>query len=254
MRTTQDILQAAAKAKRTLALCSTAQKNKALLAAAAELRASAGEILAQNQADLAAARGRMPEIMLDRLALTEERVEGMAAGLEAVAALPDPVGRLLEERRLANGLALQKIAVPMGTVAIIYESRPNVTADAAALAVKSGNACVLRGGKEAFGSNLAVARALRRGLTGAGLPEDAVSLVEDASRTSAAELMTANGLVDLLIPRGGAGLIRACIQPRPTLLWRWIFWTMPKPAARRSATRPRSAWYTKRSPRPFCPR
>jgi len=212
LRTTQELLRAAAGAKRALALCGTEQKNRALLAAAASLRAAAGEILAQNAKDLAAARGQIPDTMLDRLALTEERVEGMAAGLEAVAALPDPVGRLLEERSLANGLALQKIAVPMGTVAIIYESRPNVTADAAALAVKSGNACVLRGGKEAFGSNLAVARALRRGLAAAGLPEDAVCLVEDTSRASAAELMTANGLVDLLIPRGGAGLIRACIQ------------------------------------------
>lgn len=212
MRATQEILQAAAGAKRALALCDTAQKNKALFAAAASLRASAGEILAQNGQDLAGARGKIPEPMLDRLALNKERLEDMARGLEAVAALPDPVGRCLEERSLPNGLILQKVAVPMGVVAIIYESRPNVTADAAALAVKSGNACVLRGGREAFRSNLAITQALRTGFAACGLPGDAVSLVEDTSRASAAELMTASGLVDLLIPRGGAGLIRACIQ------------------------------------------
>lgn len=212
MRTTQEILQAAAGAKRALALCPTGQKNQALLAAADAVRAAADEILAENAADLAAARGRMPDPMLDRLALTPARVEAMAAGLAAVAALPDPAGRLLEERRLASGILLQKVAVPLGVVAIIYESRPNVTADAAALAVKSGNACVLRGGREAYRSNAAITAALRRGLAEAGLPADTVSLIEDTTRASARELMTASGLVDLLIPRGGAGLIRACVE------------------------------------------
>lgn len=212
MRTTQEILQAAAGAKRALALCPTEQKNKALLAAADAVRAAADEILAENAADLAAARGRMPDPMLDRLALDPKRVEAMAAGLAAVAALPDPAGRLLEERRLVSGLLLQKVAVPLGVVAIIYESRPNVTADAAALAIKSGNACVLRGGREAYRSNAAITAALRRGLAGAGLPADTVSLIEDTTRASAHELMTASGLVDLLIPRGGAGLIRACVE------------------------------------------
>lgn len=212
MRTTQEILQAAAGAKRALALCPTGQKNKALLAAADAVRAAADEILAENAADLAAARGSMPDPMLDRLALDPKRVEAMAAGLAAVAALPDPAGRLLEERRLVSGLLLQKVAVPLGVVAIIYESRPNVTADAAALAIKSGNACVLRGGREAYRSNAAITAALRRGLAGAGLPADTVSLIEDTTRASAHELMTASGLVDLLIPRGGAGLIRACVE------------------------------------------
>ena len=142
--------------------------------------------------------------MLDRLALTEGRIAGMAEGMRQVAALPDPVGRILREVKRPNGLAIRRVAVPMGVIAIIYESRPNVTSDAAALAVKAGSACVLRGGKEAFRSANAIVAALKEGLTAAGLPADLVNLVQDTSRESARELMTATGLVDLLIPRGGA--------------------------------------------------
>ena len=179
---------------------------------AARLTERTAEILAANRRDLEAARGRAPEVMLDRLRLDEGRIAAMAEGMLAVAALPDPVGRVLETSERPNGLLLQKVTVPMGVIAIIYESRPNVTSDAAALAIKSGSACVLRGGKEAFGSNNAIVEALKEGLADAGLPAGAVALVQDTSRASANELMRASGLVDLLIPRGGAGLIRACVE------------------------------------------
>ena len=169
-------------------------------------------ILAANKQDLDAARDVISPVMLDRLALSEARIHDMAEGIRQVAALPDPVGQVLERVERPNGLVIEKTAVPMGVVAIIYESRPNVTSDAAALALKSGNVCVLRGGKEANRSAAAIVAALRQGLTDAGLPADAVCLVTDTSRRSATELMTANGLVDLLIPRGGAGLIRACVE------------------------------------------
>ncbi|WP_418973235.1 glutamate-5-semialdehyde dehydrogenase, partial [Allofournierella sp.] len=184
----------------------------ALRRMAARLTERTAEILAANRRDLEAARGRAPEVMLDRLRLDEGRIAAMAEGMLAVAALPDPVGRVLETSERPNGLLLQKVTVPMGVIAIIYESRPNVTSDAAALAIKSGSACVLRGGKEAFGSNNAIVEALKEGLADAGLPAGAVALVQDTSRASANELMRASGLVDLLIPRGGAGLIRACVE------------------------------------------
>ena len=193
-------------------LADSDRKNRALLAMADALERSCPAILAANGQDLENARGTVPDVMLDRLRLNEERVAGMARGIREAATLPDPVGRMLSEETRPNGLLLQKVTVPMGVIAIIYESRPNVTSDAAALAIKSGSACVLRGGKEAFLSNNAIVDALRAGLQAEGLPAELVSLVQDTSRASATELMKASGLVDLLIPRGGAGLIRACVE------------------------------------------
>ena len=210
--TTQQILQAAKGAKGALAAADTATRNRALEAMADALLADRKAILAANEQDLEAAQGSISPVMLDRLRLTDARLEEMAAGVREVAALPDPVGRVLARVERPNGLLIEKVAVPMGVVAIIYESRPNVTSDAAALAVKSGNACVLRVGKEAWRSANAITGALRRGLTAAGLPEDGVALVQDTTRASSRELMEAVGLVDLLIPRGGAGLIKACVE------------------------------------------
>ncbi|MEE0767727.1 MAG: glutamate-5-semialdehyde dehydrogenase, partial [Christensenellales bacterium] len=210
--TTQDILTQAAAARRVMAVADTAQKNRALGAMGEALLAHTPQILAANEADLEAARSSIGTVMLDRLALNEGRIQAMAEGMAQVAQLPDPVGRELGRVERPNGLCIRKVSVPMGTVAIIYESRPNVTADAAALCIKSGNACVLRGGKEAFGSNQAIVDALQAGLAAAGLPKAAVSLIQDTSRDSAQALMRANGLVDLLIPRGGAGLIQACVE------------------------------------------
>ncbi len=205
-------LQAARAACRMLALADTGARNRLLAEMANALLAAEENILAANAADLAAAKGTVPDVMLDRLALSAARIADMAEGMRQVAALPDPVGRVLEQRTLDNGLVLEKTAVPMGVIAIIYESRPNVTSDAAALALKSGSACVLRGGKEAFRSNNAIVSALREGVQKAGFAPDLVSLVQDTSRASAHALMTASGLVDLLIPRGGAGLIRSCVE------------------------------------------
>ena len=212
MTTTQEMLHRAQGAKRAIALASTEQKNQALLAMADALEQHTEEILIANEQDLAAARGTVSDVMLDRLALSAQRIQGMAAGIREVAELPDPVGQVLRRVDRPNGLVIEKTAVPMGVIAIIYESRPNVTSDAAALALKAGSACVLRGGKEAHRSADAIVRVLRTGLASAGLPEDAVVLVEDTTRQSSTELMTARGLVDLLIPRGGAGLIRACVE------------------------------------------
>ena len=212
MITTHDILLSAREARPALQRTSTEEKNAALLAMADALERNAAAILAANAQDMEAARGHVSEVMLDRLALTEGRIAGMAEGVRQVAALPDPVGQVLREVKRPNGLVIRRVAVPMGVIAIIYESRPNVTSDAAALAVKAGSACVLRGGKEAFRSANAIVAALKEGLTAAGLPADLVNLVQDTSRESARELMTAAGLVDLLIPRGGAGLIRSCVE------------------------------------------
>jgi glutamate-5-semialdehyde dehydrogenase len=209
--TTQEILYAAKGAAPSLLALDTEKKNAALLAMADALIEQTDTILAENGKDMDAARGQISDVMLDRLKLTPARIVGMADGIRAVAALPDPV-RVLERTERPNGLIIEKTAVPMGVIAIIYESRPNVTSDAAALALKAGSACVLRGGKEAFRSAMAIVQALRQGLRKAGLPEMLVSLVEDTTRASAYELMTAVGLVDLLIPRGGAGLIRACVE------------------------------------------
>ena len=206
------MLENAKAAKYEIGTLTTEQKNNALYAMADALTANQEAILAANALDLEAARGTVPPVMLDRLLLTPARIAGMAKGIREVAALPDPVGRLLDEYTRADGLVIRKVSVPMGVIAIIYESRPNVTSDAAALALKSGNACVLRGGKEAFRSANAIVDALRDGLRSVGITENAVNLVQDTSRTSATALMTANGYVDLLIPRGGAGLINACVQ------------------------------------------
>ena len=210
--TTRELLVKAKRAKTAVALASAEQKNAALLAMAAALEEDCAAILAANALDMEAARGAVSDVMLDRLALSESRIAGMARGIREVAALPDPVGEVLRREVRPNGLVIEKTASPIGVIAIIYESRPNVTSDAAALAMKAGSACVLRGGKEAHRSAAAIVTALRKGLAAAGLPEDAVMLVEDTTRQSANELMTATGLVDLLIPRGGAGLIRACVD------------------------------------------
>ncbi len=210
--TTQELLRRAQAAKPAVVLAGAEQKNAALLAMASALETQAEAILAANAQDLEAARGTVSEVMLDRLALSPDRIRGMAAGIREVAALPDPVGQVLRRVARPNGLVIEKTCVPMGVIAIIYESRPNVTSDAAALALKAGSACVLRGGKEAHRSAAAIVRALQEGLLQAGLPKDSVQLVEDTTRQSAHELMSARGLVDLLIPRGGAGLIRACVE------------------------------------------
>ena len=210
--TTLDILKEAKAVAPTLAAASTALKNDALLAMADSLVAEQAAILAANALDMEAAKGTVSDVMLDRLALNESRIAGMAEGIRQVAALPDPVGAVRRRVERPNGMIIDRVGVPMGVVAIIYESRPNVTSDAAALALKSGNACVLRGGKEAFRSANAIVNALQKGLKTVGLQPALVQLVQDTSRASAQELMTAVGLVDLLIPRGGAGLIRACTE------------------------------------------
>ena len=210
--TTQELLLLAKGAKGAMALADTKTKNQALLAMADALMARQDAILSANALDLEAARGTTSEVMLDRLALSPQRIAGMAQGIREVAALPDPVGEVRNRVQRPNGLVIEKTAVPMGVIAIIYESRPNVTSDAAALALKAGSACVLRSGKEAHRSAAAIVAALKEGLAQAGLPADALQLVEDTSRASANELMAARGLIDLLIPRGGAGLIRACVD------------------------------------------
>ena len=206
------MLQNAKAIKSDIARLSTARKNTALQAMADALLAHEGEILAANALDLEAAKETVSDVMLDRLQLSSARIAAMAQGIREVAALPDPVGLLLEEHMRADGLQIQKVSVPIGVIAIIYESRPNVTGDAAALALKSGNVCILRSGKEAFRSANAIVTALRAGLVQVGIPENAVNLVQDTSRSSATTLMTANGYVDLLIPRGGAGLINTCVR------------------------------------------
>ena len=210
--TTLELLQHAKHAKGAMALADTETKNRALLAMADALVDNTKPILTANGLDVIEAKGAMSTVMLDRLALNEGRILSMAQGVRDVAALPDPVGEVLRRVERPNGLLVEKTAVPMGVIAIIYESRPNVTSDAAALSLKAGSACVLRCGKEAHRSAAAIVAALREGLAAAGLPQDALWLVEDISRQSANELMTASGLVDLLIPRGGAGLIRACVD------------------------------------------
>ena len=189
-----------------------AEKNKMLLAMADELEAETEAILSGNREDVEAARGKISEVMLDRLALTAERIHGMAEGIREIAELEDHTGRVLSQIERPNGMTITKKQVPLGLVAIIYESRPNVTSDAAALALKSGNVCVLRGGKEAFRSANAIVNALKKGIEKAGGNPEIVNLLQDTTRASANELMRASGLVDLLIPRGGAGLIRACVE------------------------------------------
>lgn len=208
----KELLMEAKAAKPRVAALGTEEKNQGLLAMANSLEAHAGKILKANAEDLTQAQGKISDVMLDRLRLTEGRIQAMAQGIRQVAALPDPVGLILDSHTRPDGLKIDKVSVPMGVIAIIYESRPNVTSDAAALTLKSGNVCVLRGGKEAIHSATAIVDALRAGLRQAGIPENAVNLVQDTSRDSATALMTADGYVDLLIPRGGAGLISACVR------------------------------------------
>ena len=208
----KELLEQAKAAKSRVAALGTEEKNRGLLAMANSLEAHVGEILKANAEDLTEAQGKISDVMLDRLRLTEDRIRAMAQGIRQVAALPDPVGLILDSHTRPDGLKIDKVSVPMGVIAIIYESRPNVTSDAAALTLKSGNVCILRGGKEAIRSATAIVDALRAGLRQAGIPENAVNLVQDTSRDSATALMTAGGYVDLLIPRGGAGLISACVR------------------------------------------
>lgn len=210
--TTEEILKRAKAAVPALRRATEAEINHALSLMADALLKDEEHILHENHEDVEAARGKISEVMLDRLALNSARIRGMAEGIRAVRDLSSPVGRVLDRIERPNGLVIEKTAVPMGVIAIIYESRPNVTSDAAVLALKSGNVCILRGGKEACRSARAVTDALRKGLSAAGITEDAVLLVDDTTRESARALMQARGYVDLLIPRGGAGLIRACVE------------------------------------------
>lgn len=188
------------------------EKNRILLAMADALQQETDSILAANEQDMDKARGGISEVMLDRLSLDPARIDGMADGIRATVKLPDHTGRIISETVHANGMHICKKQVPLGLVAIIYESRPNVTSDAAALAIKSGNVCMLRSGKEAFNSCHAIVKALKKGIAAADGNPNIVNIVEDTSRSSAEDIMQASGLVDLLIPRGGAGLIRACVQ------------------------------------------
>ena len=210
--TTLDILKQAKQVAPMLAAADTERKNRALEAMAAALEENTDKILAQNALDMEAAREKISPVMCDRLMLNEARIRAMAEGIRQVATLPDPVGRVRSQVIRPNGMVIDRVGVPMGVVAIIYESRPNVTSDAAALALKSGNACVLRSGKEAFRSANAIVEAMQQGLEAVGMEPKLVQLVQDTSRQSAQTLMTAVGFVDLLIPRGGAGLIRACVE------------------------------------------
>ena len=210
--TTLEIMQRAKAAAPQLATLDPREKNAALLAMADAIEARGTEILRANEADCAAARGHITDVMLDRLRLTKDRVSAMAQGIRQVAALPDPVGRIISRAERPNGLVIEKTGVALGVIAIIYESRPNVTSDAGALALKAGSACILRSGKEAYGTAAAIVAAMQQGLVSRGLPGELVQLVSDTTRQSAADLMNGVGYIDLLIPRGGAGLIRACME------------------------------------------
>ncbi len=210
--TTTEILNRAVKAKPIMQLMSGEQKNNALRAMSEELLNQKAEILSANALDIQNAKGKISDVMIDRLALSEARIKAMADGILDVCKLPDPVGKVLKEHTCPNNLLVERVSVPIGVVAIIYESRPNVTSDAAALALKSGNVCVLRGGKEAYNSAKAIVNALKKGLEKVGVCPDVLNIVDDTTRQSANELMTAVGKVDLLIPRGGKGLISACVE------------------------------------------
>ena len=207
-----NLLSAARTAKAQVSLLTTEQKNNALIKMADALIKNTDKILSANAIDVENSRGVISNVMIDRLMLNEARVKAMADGIRDVAKLPDPVGHTLKEYVREDGLKITRVSVPIGVIAIIYESRPNVTSDAAALSLKSGNVCVLRGGKEAINSGIAIVAALREGLREAGVCEDAINLVTDTTRDSATALMKANGYVDMLIPLGGAGLINACIN------------------------------------------
>ena len=207
--TTIEILQSAKSATRALSLLSSQEKNEALIAMADALIFDTDAILAANAADVEGVKDTMNDVMIDRLRLTRERIASMADGIRDVVKLPDPTGKIIEQFTRPSGIQVSKMRVPMGVVAIIYESRPNVTSDAAALALKSGNVCVLRGGKEAYRSSTAIVNALKKGLASRNMPTNFINILEDTTRAGANELMTATEYVDLLIPRGGAGLIRA---------------------------------------------
>lgn len=205
--------QAAKQAAAKLAVTSTAVKNAALLAMAAALEAQQSEILAANERDMTAAAGKgMKSSMLDRLKLTAERISGMADGLRQVAGLADPVGNVIDGKTLPNGLHITKIRVPLGVIGIIYEARPNVTADAAGLCLKSGNAVILKGGSEAMESNKTVAAILAQAAEGAGIPAGSIQFIDTSDRQAVQDLIHMNGLVDVVIPRGGAGLIQAVVR------------------------------------------
>ena len=212
METTQEQFALARSAKKSINTASTALKNQALEAMASQLLKATEAILAANQIDMGVARGKISEVMLDRLFLDQERIAGMAQGIRTLIDLPDPIGEVLDTEVLENGLKIQKVRVAMGVIGIIYESRPNVTSDAAALAIKSGNAVVLRTGKDAFHSAQAIVTALKAGLEEAGLNPDLLQLIQDTSRASSLAMMKAKGYLDLLIPRGGAGLIQAVVE------------------------------------------
>ena len=212
METTQEQLALARSAKKSINTASKALKNQALEAMASQLLKATEAILAANQIDMEAARGKISEVMLDRLFLDQERIAGMVQGIRALIDLPDPIGEVLDTEVLENGLEIQKVRVAMGVIGIIYESRPNVTSDAAVLAIKSGNAVVLRTGKDAFHSAQAIVTALKGGLEEAGLNPDLLQLIQDTSRASSLAMMKAKGYLDLLIPRGGAGLIQAVVE------------------------------------------
>ncbi len=210
--TTLEILQKAKLCKTAVAASSGEQRNNALIRMAESLKAHCDKIISANEIDIKNATGKISTVMIDRLTLNKQRIYAMADALVEVTTLPDPLGETLTTVSRPNGLTINKVSVPLGLLAMIYESRPNVTSDAAALSIKAGNVCVLRGGKEAINSNIAITNALREGVVAAGFPEDTVSLITDTSRQSATDLMTAIGYVDMLIPRGGAGLIRSCVE------------------------------------------
>ncbi len=212
MKETKIILKEAKEASFQINCLSAEEKNAALEAMASAILEAKEKILSENEKDLAEAKGKISDVMLDRLRLSHDRIFGMAKGIRELISLPDPVERVLKEVKRENGLLIRKIACPLGVIGIIYESRPNVTSDAASLAIKSGNACVLRGGKEAFRTSFAIVEAMRKGLEKLSLPKEAISLVEDTTRDSAMEMMRAEGYLDMLIPRGGKGLIRACVE------------------------------------------
>ncbi|NQK58532.1 glutamate-5-semialdehyde dehydrogenase [Streptococcus suis] len=212
MTTTQALLDSLLAHKASINLATTEQKNQALSAMADQLVAQTEAILVGNAIDMEHAQGKISQVMQDRLLLTAERIEAMADGIRALIGLPDPVGLVLEESTRVDGLHIRKKSIPFGLVGMIYESRPNVTSDAAALAIKSGNSVILRGGKEAFHSAKAIVTALKSGLEEAGVSPKVIELVQDTSRASATELMTAKGKIDLLVPRGGAGLIQAVVE------------------------------------------
>ena len=210
--TTLEILKTTKSAWRDLNRADTNTKNIILNAMADALVENTAEIIAQNNVDMENAKGTISDVMLDRLMLDEKRISAMADGIRDIAKLPDPTGEVITESTRPNGMTIYKKRVPVGVVAIIYESRPNVTSDASALSVKSGNVCVLRGGKEAFNTSNAIVNSLKKGIAKVGMNPEIINLVQDTTRQSATELMKANGLVDLLIPRGGAGLIKACVE------------------------------------------